>query len=136
MSDLVKISFDKILQTKTYTQVILGTDNKKFAIYTEPQVGTVIQDHFLGAKKPRPNTFELINMFFKGLDVKVKQVVIKDVEDTTYFARIFLEQNFKDEKHIVEIDARPSDCLTLALANNVPLFCTQELLDKTIAIED
>jgi bifunctional DNase/RNase len=53
-----------------------------------------------------------------------------------YFARLFLEQTIGNLRHILEIDARPSDCITLALMNNVPVYCTREVLEKTIAIEE
>jgi uncharacterized protein len=62
--------------------------------------------------------------------------VINDVQDTIYFARLFLEQDRGDIRHIVEIDARPSDCITLALMNNAPVYCTREVLEKTISVEE
>jgi bifunctional DNase/RNase len=39
-------------------------------------------------------------------------------------------------RHILEVDARPSDCITLALMNNVPVYCTAEVLEKTVPVED
>ena len=81
-------------------------------------------------------THELLDRIFDGMDIRVKQVVITDVQDTIYYARLFLEQDIGDIRHIVEIDARPSDCLTLALMNNAPVYCTKEVLDKTIPVEE
>jgi uncharacterized protein len=77
-----------------------------------------------------------MNAIFKGLNVKPLQVVITDIEDTIYFARLFLEQQIGDETHILEIDARPSDCITLALINNVPLLCRRDIFEKAVAVED
>jgi bifunctional DNase/RNase len=81
-------------------------------------------------------THDLISSVFRGLDVRVKQVVINDLQDTTYFARIFIEQQTDSLRHIVEIDARPSDCITLALMHNCPVYCTREVLEKTIDVVD
>lgn len=135
-SELVQLSFDKIMQTRSYTVIILGSSDKKFAIYTDPSIGKTLQMFLTEVERPRPLTHDLINKIFLGYEVRVKQVVINDVQDTVYFARLFLEQDNGDIRHILEIDARPSDCLTLALMANAPVYCTKEVLDKTIAIEE
>ncbi len=136
LGELVQIKFHKIMQTRTYTVVVLGTEEKRFAIYTDPNIGKTLQIHLTEAEKPRPFTHDLIQMILQGLDAKVLQVVINDMQDTIYFARIFIEKIIGDERHIVEIDARPSDCITLALLGNVPVFCTREVLDQTVPIEE
>lgn len=135
-SELIQLSFDKIMQTRSYTVVILGTKEKRFAIYTDPTIGKTLQIFLTEAQKPRPLTHDLIDLIFEGMDIRVKQVVINDVQDTIYFARLFLEQDIGEIRHIVEIDARPSDCITLALMNNAPVYCTKEVLDKTISVEE
>ena len=136
LSELVLLSFDKIMQTRTYTVVILGAQDKRFAIYTDPAIGRTLQLYLTGVEKQRPLTHDLIDSIFTGLNIKMLQVVINDVQDTVYFARLFLELQREDYKHIVEIDARPSDCITLALMNDVPVYCTKEVLEKSIAVEE
>ena len=100
------------MQTRSYTVVILGARDKKFAIYTDPSIGRTLQMHLTGVEKIRPLTHDLMDSIFQGLGVTVKQVVINDVQDTIYFARLFLEQEIGGIRHILEIDARPSDCIT------------------------
>lgn len=136
LSELVQLSFDKIMQTRAYTVVVLGTKDKRFAIYTDPSIGRTLQLYLTGIKKPRPLTHDLIEMIFRGFSVRIKQIVINDLQDTIYFTRLFLEQDLGDIRHILEIDARPSDCITLALASNAPVYCTREVLEKTIAVEE
>jgi len=133
--DIVPISFKKIMQSKAYTVIILGTEEKQFAIYTDPLVGRNLQILLTGEPHPRPYTHDLIDLIFKGLDIRIKQVVINNIEDTIYFSRLFLEQDMGEQKQILEIDARPSDCLTLALMHNVPLFCRKEVLEQAVPIE-
>ena len=135
-SELVQLSFDKIMQTKSYTVIVLTGLGKSFAIYTDPSVGKILQNFLTNAESPRPLTHSLLDQIFNGFDISVKQVVINDVQDTVYYARLYLEQETKDLRHIVEIDARPSDSLTLALMNNAPVYCTRETLDKTIPVEE
>ena len=124
------------MQSQNYTVFILGTEEKQFAIYTSPHVGQNLQMHLSEQVKPRPYTYDLINSLFNGLDISLLQVVITDVQDTIYFARLFVEQETDEVRRILEIDARPSDCLTLALENDIPIYCTREVLKKTISIEE
>ena len=135
-SELILLSFDKIMQTRAYTVVILSGEDKRFAIYTDPGIGKALQLFLTDVEKPRPLTHDLIDMIFDGMNIRVKQVVINNVEDTVYYARLFLEQECGDLLQIVEIDARPSDCITLALMNNAPVYCTREVLEKTIPVEE
>ncbi|MCB1109495.1 MAG: bifunctional nuclease family protein [Chlamydiia bacterium] len=134
--ELIPIQFNKIMQSQNYTVFILGTEEKQFAIYTSPHVGQNLQMHLADQIKPRPYTYDLINSLFNGFDINLLQVVITDVQDTLYFARLFVEQEVDNKQKILEIDARPSDCLTLALENNIPIYCTREVFEKTIPIEE
>ena len=130
--ELIPIKFDKVMQSRAYTCVVLGTDEKKFAIYTDPASGKAMQLYLASTEKLRPYTHDLITRIFRGLEIKIKQVVINDLQDTIYFARLFLEQQVGDLLHIVEIDARPSDCITLALLYKVPVYCTRGVFENTI----
>lgn len=135
-SELIQLSFDKIMQTRAYTVIVLSGQGKSFAIYTEPSIGKALQLFLTEVESPRPLTHEMIDRIFEGMDVRVKQVVINDVQDTIYYARLFLEQEMEDIRHIIEIDVRPSDGLILALMNNAPVYCTREVLEKAIAVEE
>lgn len=136
LTELVQLSFDKIMQTRAYTVVILAAEDKRFAIYTDPSIGQKLQIILTGITKPRPMTHDLMDTIFQGLDINILQVVINDIQDTVYYARLFLELDQGDMRHILEIDARPSDCITLALMNNVPVYCTRDVLEKTIPISE
>jgi len=124
------------MQSKAYTVIILGNEEKQFAIYTDPIVGRNLQILLTGEIHQRPYTHDLLGLIFKGLDIRLKQVVINNIEDTTYFARLFLEQPSEGQNQILEIDARPSDCLTLALMHNAPVFCRKDVLENAVPIQD
>jgi uncharacterized protein len=132
--EIVQLTFDKIMQTRSYTVIVLKGGEKKFAIYVEPQVGKILQMYLTDIEKPRPLTHDLISSIFKGFEITVKQVVINDVQDTIYYARLFLEQMRGDIRHIIEIDGRPSDFITLALMHNAPVYCAKEVLEKVIPV--
>ena len=136
ISELVQLTFEKIMQTRSYTVIVLKSAEKKFAIYVDPAVGKSLQSYLNDQEKPRPQIHDLVSSIFKGFDIKVLQIVINDLQDTIYYARLFLEMQKGQVRHIVEIDARPSDCITLALMHNAPVFCSKEVLEKTIPILD
>jgi bifunctional DNase/RNase len=136
LSQLVPLSFEKIMQTKAYTMVILAAEEKKFAIYVDSSIGKMMQMYLTETDRARPLTHDLINMSFEGFGIKLKHIVLVDIQDTIYYARIFYEQEVGGITHIVEVDARPSDGLTLALINGVPVYCTEEVLEESVAVED
>lgn len=131
-AELIPITFHKILQSHAYTVVVLGTLEKKFEIYMEPQIGKDIQIYLAQGKKKRPSSQELIQSILQGYQIQPLQIVINDVQDTIYFARLFLETMQEGQRIITEIDARPSDCITLAILSNIPMYCRKEVLEKAI----
>jgi len=135
MSDLIPLTFSKVLQAPSHTVIILGTEEKKFAIYTEPRVGKEVQTYLTKNKKQRPSSLQLLQSILQSYTISPLQIVIHDVEDSVYFARLFLERTEKGKKHIVELDARPSDCISLALLQDIPIYCKQEAFEKAIAID-
>ena len=136
MSDeLITLQCHKIMQSNAYTLFLLDGEEKKFAIYTESHVGEEIEQFLSEDPVLRPKTHDLMNSILKGLDVAPRQVLLYDIQDTIYFAKLFLEQRGKTKTTFIEVDARPSDCLTLAIYNNLPIYCTPEFLEKTIPVE-
>ena len=78
---------------------------------------------------PRPMTHDLMTMLLKGLGAQVKRVIINDVEDGTFFARLIVSMNNELGQKIVEVDARPSDSIILALNEDKPLYVAQKVFD-------
>ena len=67
---------------------------------------------------PRPMTHDLMKSFLDAFDAKVISVVITDLNENTYFAKIHLM--YEDSEYTV--DSRPSDAIALALRSNAPIF--------------
>ena len=130
MSDLLPITFHKIVHSKSYTLFILDAEGKQFPIYAEPSVGANIQSYVNERLKSRPFTHDLLVAMIKGFDINLDQIVISDINETVYFAELYLSLKMNEVDNILKIDARPSDCLTLALMTQAPIFCKRELLEK------
>lgn len=79
-----------------------------------------------GVPSPRPMTHDLIKSILDSLDVKVISIVVTDLKESTYFAKIHLM--YRDAEYTV--DSRPSDAIALALRTNAPVFATEDVIKK------
>ena len=75
---------------------------------------------------PRPMTHDLLRNLVEGLNAHVRKIVVSDMQNDTYFAMIWLEQNGER----VTVDARPSDALALALRSDVPIYVQRKVLQR------
>ena len=80
-----------------------------------------------GVKTERPLTHDLMKSIINALKVKVTRVLISDLKDNTFYAKIFLESNGS----IMSIDARPSDSIALALRIKAPIFVADEIMQSS-----
>jgi hypothetical protein len=126
-NDVVPIQIRGILPANSGCALFVGNDEKVFVINVEPQMGAVISMFLRDTPKERPLTHDLINHIFQGFGIDVERVIITDLKNSTYFARIILQQQNEVARKIVELDARPSDCLALAAAHKKPIFVSAAL---------
>ena len=75
---------------------------------------------------PRPMTHDLIKNILDGLGATVQQIVVNDLKENTFFAVIEVNYNV----NMLNIDARPSDAIALALRVNAPIFVTDKVVSK------
>ena len=67
----------------------------------------------------------------RALGAKIDRVVVNDLKDSTYFARLVLNaENETQQKKIIEIDARPSDCIAMATQQSAPIFVNLDVWDE------
>lgn len=125
--DVVPVSIRGILPTNTGCAIFLGNDEKVFVIQVENNMGAVIGMFVQDAQKERPLTHDLMLNVFKGFSISVERIVITEIKNSTYFARLTLLQENELGKKLVEIDARPSDCLALAAAQKKEIFVSAPL---------
>src|SRR5271165_4566779 len=93
-------------------------------------MGQIIEMFLKEAPKERPLTHDLIANIFKGFSISVERVIITELKNSTYFARLILQQQNELARKIVEIDARPSDCLALATAQKRPIYVSHALFEQ------
>ncbi len=125
-----------VIPTNRGCAVFVGNEEKMFTIYVESSVGQAIAMFMQGTPKERPLTHDMIGHIFKGLGVSVERILINDLKNGTYFARIFLKQINELGQKIVEIDARPSDCLALAIQAKAPIFVARTVFEEVEDMSD
>jgi uncharacterized protein len=81
----------------------------------------------------RPLTHDLLSLAISALGAKLERVVINDLADETFFAKLILLS--QDGKNI-EVDARPSDAIALAIRTEVPIFVEEKVLDTAGMVFD
>ena len=128
---VVEVTVRNVMPTSAGSAVFLGNSEKVFVIYVDHAVGSAINMFMLGTPKPRPQTHDLFADVLTGLGGRVSRIVISDFEDTVYYARMFVEaeNELMDSKKIIEIDARPSDSIALAVQQDAPIFVAQHVWD-------
>jgi uncharacterized protein len=129
-NDAVPVQIRGLLPANTGCAIFVGNDEKIFVINVEPNIGAVIGMFLRGTAKERPLTHDLIANIFKGFNITVERVVITELKNSTYYARLILQQQNEVARKIVEIDARPSDCLAIASAQKRPIFVAAKLFEQ------
>ncbi len=76
---------------------------------------------------PRPMTHDLLKNLLGELDARVDRVVINDLKENTFFARIHLTRG----DSTLSVDSRPSDAIALALRSQAEIFVEEEVLEKS-----
>jgi len=131
MPDLVRVEPIALLPTQAGCAVFLGDGSKSIVFYIDPAVGISINASLSGQLPPRPLTHDLFQLALKAFGANVSRAIIVRVENDVYFARLILEaENEIMERKIVELDARPSDCIALAVRSGAPIYVVRELWES------
>ena len=130
MASLVRVEPVALLPTQAGCAVFLGDGKKVIVFYIDPAVGASINASLAGETPARPLTHDLFLLALEALGAEVKRVVIVSVDNEVYYARLIFEaSNEILERKIVELDARPSDCIALAVRCGAPVFVVADVWD-------
>lgn len=130
LNDVVQATIKGVMPTSNGCAIFLGPEDKTFVIYVDQFIGNAISMAIKGVKKERPLTHDLIMNMFLGLGVEVERIVINERNEDTFFARIILKMANELGTKLVEIDARPSDSIALALQAKKPIYVAREVVES------
>ncbi|MFZ9937856.1 MAG: bifunctional nuclease family protein [Luteolibacter sp.] len=119
-----------LLPTQAGCAVFLGDGAKAIVFFIDPAVGASINAALAGQVPARPLTHDLYLHTLQAFGATVSRAVIVRMENEVYFARLIIEAaNEIMERKIIELDARPSDCLAMAVRCEAPIYVVRELWD-------
>ena len=127
----IKVSVKGIIPTPSGSGIFLGDNGEKvIAIFVDHSVAAAITMFLHGIHKPRPLTHDLIANILAGMGARVEKVVVNDLRDDTFYARIYLVQENELGSNVVEVDARPSDSIAIALQQGCPIYVSRDVWEK------
>ncbi len=125
--DVAFISFDQQMGTPIVVLKEKETEAERMLlIWIAPAEASAIQLQLKGETAARPMTHDLIKDIIQHLEASVTSVCVLSMKDSTFFGQIAL--NTKDQT--LEIDARPSDAIALALRFEAPIYVADEVIEE------
>ncbi|MFQ5591603.1 MAG: bifunctional nuclease family protein [Phycisphaerae bacterium] len=79
-----------------------------------------------GIEVPRPMTHDLIGRIIDAVNCQLEQIVINELRDSTFYARLVLRYNGE----LIEVDSRPSDAIAIGAGTDTPIYVAESVLDE------
>ena len=116
------------IDTRTGNPIVVLNDmenRKALPIWIGSAEASSIIRKIENLKVLRPMTHDLMINFIKATGYDIEKVEINDVDNETYFSTVYLSNS---EGKVLEVDARPSDAIALALRAEAPIYVTEKVL--------
>ncbi len=127
---MVEMTIDSIrVSLMNYQRVVILKEkwaDRYLPIWIGPAEADAIAVKLQGVSVPRPLTHDLLRSVIDALGASVSSILINDLKNDTFFAKIYLEIDGGQ----MEVDSRPSDALALAVRVDAPIYVEEIVLDK------
>lgn len=127
---MIRVSVDSIrvsLLTQHRVVVLREVESRRYLpIWIGPFEADAIALALQGNEPQRPMTHDLLKSVFGELGATIAHILINDIQDSTFFARIVVEHG----SHTIDIDARPSDAIALAVRTDVPIYVANHVFEQ------
>jgi len=127
---VLEMTIDSIrVSLVSYQRVVILKEkdsDRYLPIWIGPAEADAIAIKLQDVQVPRPLTHDLLRSVISALGASVVSIVVTNLENDTFFAKIFLNVDGKQ----IEIDSRPSDAIALAVRAKVPIYAEESVLDK------
>jgi bifunctional DNase/RNase len=127
----VEVELSRIIINETSDQQVIVLKERHGTRGFPIVIGIVeifaIDRRLKGIKPPRPMTHDLLADIIDGLGAKVERIVIDDLRNHTFYAKIHLSIDGRS----VQVDSRPSDAIALCAAIDAPIFVAEHVFDLT-----
>lgn len=119
----------------TYQRVVIlkeKNSDRYLPIWIGPAEADAIAVKLQNVSVPRPLTHDLLRSVINSLGSAVNYILVSDLENDTFFAKIVLQSNGST----IEVDARPSDAIALAVRVQTPIYAAESVLEKAGVLLD
>jgi bifunctional DNase/RNase len=127
---MIKVEIDSIrVSLMSQDRVVVLKDqasDRYLPIWIGPFEAEAIRVELQGVEVTRPLTHDLLKSVIVQLGGEVEQILINDLRNDTFFARLEVKSNGRT----IEIDSRPSDAIALAVRLKVPIFVEEAVMEK------
>ncbi len=127
----VEVELSRIIINETSDQQIIVLKERHGTRGFPIVIGIVeifaIDRRLKGIKPPRPMTHDLLASVIESLGARVERIVIDDLRDHTFYAKIHLSIDGRT----VTVDSRPSDAIALCAAIEAPIYVADHVFEKT-----
>lgn len=133
---VVEVKVKALVPTANGCALFLSCPQKTYVIYIDQGIGqqiTLIQQK---VPRERPMTHDLFANLIQGMGAKLERVVIHHTDSGTFYARMIIKMENEIALKLLELDARPSDSIAIALQADAPIFTTQSVLDAVVDMEE
>jgi hypothetical protein len=118
--------------TKTPIVILRDPDNKlNLPIWIGLLEATSMATELEGIKMARPMTHDLLRTLIDELQAAVEWVEVTELKENTYFAMIYLRAGDRQ----LQVDARPSDAISLALRTKSPIYVAKAVLEASSVLQ-
>jgi bifunctional DNase/RNase len=128
--DLVEMTVESVrvhMLSSQHVVILKAADRDRYLpIWIGPWEANAIAMRLQGLQPERPLTHDLFARTLEDLQVRLDRVVVSDLAEETFHARIYLETDGRR----LEVDSRPSDAIALAVRASTPIFATEAVLDR------
>jgi len=133
---VVEMTIESIrVSLMNYQRVVIlkeKTSDRYLPIWIGPAEADAIAVRLQDVSVARPLTHDLLRSVIDALGAQVNCIVVNDLSNDTFYARIVLDVDGKS----LEIDSRPSDAIALAVRAQVPIYAEESVLEKAGVLLD
>ena len=132
---MVRMELSRIVIKETTDRQVIVLKEKDgprtFPIVIGIYEATAIDRGLKEQRTARPLTHDLIGSILKTLDARLERVVVTELRHQTFYAKLVLQENGR----AVEVDARPSDAIAVAVQEGAPIYVEEAVLAEVCKLE-
>ncbi len=130
-NETVEVELKNVVKNPTGVALLLGNKEKVFVIYVDLLMGEQIYNAFNQVRSvARPLSYQLMHHLCLGFNIELQRIVITRMDKGVFFTRIIFRQSSDNFTKVLELDARPSDAILLAMVNQKTILVAKTLFEE------